>query len=260
MGVLNVTPDSFSDGGRFLSSEDAVAHAVELVEEGADLLDVGAESTRPGSDRVSCDQQIARLEPIMGKITQLGVPVSIDTTSSEVASYALRAGAAIINDISAGRDDPKMLPLAGREKAAIVLMHMLDQPKTMQNDPRYENVVTTVTDFLSQRLQLALDAGIDRKRIMLDPGIGFGKTLMHNLELLAGLGRLAELGCAVLVGPSRKRFIGELTDEPQPDRRIAGTLAACILAYERGATVFRVHDVKFVSQALELAWAIKQVK
>ena len=258
MGVLNVTPDSFSDGGDFYDPAAAVAQALRMVAEGADIIDVGAESTRPGSGRVSAADQIRRLEPVLPEAAKLDVTVSIDTTLAEVARFALDAGAEIVNDVSAGRDDGELLPLAGRCGAAVVLMHMLGAPKTMQDDPRYDDVVTEVRDFLTARLAAAEDAGVPRERCIVDPGIGFGKRLEHNLALLAGVGLLGELGVPVLVGPSRKRFIGELTGQGDPQQRLGGSIAACLLARANGATIFRVHDVGETVQALAVAGAIAQ--
>ncbi len=258
MGVLNVTPDSFSDGGDFYDPAAAVAQALRMVAEGADIIDVGAESTRPGSGRVSAADQIRRLEPVLPEAAKLDVTVSIDTTLAEVAAFALDAGAEIVNDVSAGRDDGELLPLAGRRGAPVVLMHMLGAPKTMQDDPRYDDVVTEVRDFLTARLAAAEDAGVPRERCIVDPGIGFGKRLEHNLALLAGVGLLGKLGVPVLVGPSRKRFIGELTGQGDPQQRLGGSIAACLLARANGATVFRVHDVGETVQALAVAGAIAQ--
>ena len=258
MGVLNVTPDSFSDGGDFYDPAAAVAQALRMVAEGADIIDVGAESTRPGSGRVSAADQIRRLEPVLPEAAKLDVTVSIDTTLAEVARFALDAGAEIVNDVSAGRDDGELLPLAGRRGAPVVLMHMLGAPKTMQDDPRYDDVVTEVRDFLAARLAAAEDAGVPRERCIVDPGIGFGKRLEHNLALLAGVGLLGELGVPVLVGPSRKRFIGELTGQGDPQQRLGGSIAACLLARANGATIFRVHDVGETVQALAVAGAIAQ--
>jgi dihydropteroate synthase len=258
VGVLNVTPDSFSDGGRFYDPAAAVAQALRMVAEGADLIDAGAESTRPGSERVSAAEQIRRLEPVLPEVARAGLPVSIDTTRAEVAAFALDAGAEMINDVSAGRDDPDLLPLAAARARALVLMHMLGRPKTMQEDPRYDDVVREVRDFLAERLAAAEAAGVERGRCIVDPGIGFGKKLEHNLALLAHVGALAELGVPVMVGPSRKRFIGELTGVADPDRRVSGTLAACLAAHRRGASLFRVHDVAEAVQAFAVAGAIEQ--
>jgi dihydropteroate synthase len=267
MGVLNVTPDSFSDGGRFFAPQEALAQARRMVAGGAAILDVGAESTRPGSARVEAREQIDRLRPIFPDIARLGAIVSVDTTRAEVADFALDAGAAIVNDVSAGRDDAEMLPLVARRGAALVLMHMLGEPATMQKNPTYTDVAREVRDFLDERLLAARRAGVPRERCIVDPGIGFGKRLEHNLALLAGLPRLAELGRPILVGPSRKRFLGELVGEPAPadrsDRerlaaeRLPGTIAACLEAFRGGATVFRVHDVAPVTRALEVARAIR---
>jgi dihydropteroate synthase len=258
MAVLNVTPDSFSDGGEFMDPEAAVAHARKLASDGADILDVGAESTRPGADRVGPSEQIARLRPILPVLGGLGPVVSVDTTSAEVAAFALDVGAEIINDISAGRDDGEMLPLAAERGAPLVLMHMLGTPRTMQTDPQYNDVVDEVKSFLAGRLEAAERAGLPPERCIVDPGIGFGKKLDHNLALLAGIGELASLGRPVLVGPSRKRFIGELTGRQDPAERLAGTLAACLAAWRGGATLFRVHDVAPLADALKVAAAVRR--
>ena len=260
MGVLNVTPDSFSDGGKFYDPASAVAQALRMVAEGADVIDIGAESTRPGSDRVSAREQIARLEPVLPEVAKLDVLVSIDTTRSEVAAFALQAGASIINDVSAGRDDPELFPLAASSGAALVLMHMLGQPKSMQLNPRYDDVVREIRDFLAERLAAAEAAGVPRDRCIVDPGIGFGKRLEHNLALLAGAEVFCRLGVPVLYGPSRKRFIGEITGEQVPANRLGGTLAACLAAYRRGVTIFRVHDVAALVQALAVARAIERAE
>ncbi len=256
MGILNVTPDSFSDGGEFFDTERAVAQGRTMVAEGADIVDVGAESTRPGSDRVSEDEQVDRLREVLPRVVDLGVPVSIDTTRSEVAAFALDAGAVIINDVSAGRDDPEMLPLAGSREAPVVLMHMLGAPKTMQLDPHYEDVVAEVRGFLSERLTAAASAGVPETRCIVDPGIGFGKRLEHNLALLNGVGELLKLGRAVLIGASRKRFIRELTAQADPTHRLGGTIAASIVAWSCGATIFRVHEVGPMVAALKVAAAL----
>ncbi len=257
MGILNVTPDSFSDGGDFLAADAAVKQARRLADDGADVLDVGAESTRPGSARVEAGEQIARLGEVLPAAVDCGLPVSIDTTRAEVARFALDAGAAIVNDVSAGRDDPAMLPLAAERGAPVVLMHMLGEPKTMQADPRYDDVVAEVRAFLAERLDAAEAAGVPRERLIADPGIGFGKRLEHNLALLAGIGELASLDVPVLVGPSRKRFLGELAGGAEPGNRVAGTVAACLEARRRGATIFRVHDVAELRQALAVVEAVE---
>jgi dihydropteroate synthase len=258
MGILNVTPDSFSDGGDFLDPAAAGEQAARLSADGADIIDIGAESTRPGSRRVDAAEQIRRLRDVLPAAAACGAVVSIDTTLAEVAALALDAGAAVINDVSAGRDDAGMFALAARRGAALVLMHMLGEPATMQADPHYENVGAEVRAFLAGRVDAAVGAGVPRERIIIDPGIGFGKRLEHNLALLAGMGELASLGLNVLVGPSRKRFIGELTGARAPRDRVAGTIAACLAAYAGGATIFRVHDPRPVSQALAVAWAVRR--
>jgi len=258
MGVLNVTPDSFADGGKFLDSVAAIAHARQMAADGVDIIDIGAESTRPGSEGVPPSQQIQRLEAILPAVIELGIPVSIDTTSAAVASFAADAGAVIINDISAGRSDEEMLPLVASRSLVIVLMHMLGRPKDMQTAVHYEDVVGEVRDFLAERLSQAQAAGVAIDNCLVDPGIGFGKLLDHNLALIAGLSQIVSLGRAVLVGPSRKRFIGQLTDQSEPSDRLPGTLAACLAAWQRGASILRVHDVRPLADALRVFGAIQQ--
>jgi len=259
MGILNVTPDSFADGGRFFDPAAAIERARQMAAEGADIIDVGAESTRPGSDRVSPAEQIRRLEEVLAGVAALGAAVSIDTTSAWVAEWALAAGAAIINDISAGRDDPAMFPLAARAGVPLVLMHMMGEPKSMQDAPRYDDVVAQVRQFLAGRVEAAVAAGVRRERCIVDPGIGFGKTAEHNLALLAGVASLCELGQPVLIGASRKRFIGAITGASEPDERLAGSLAAACAAYLGGASIFRVHDVAATRQALDVLRRIARV-
>jgi len=257
MGILNVTPDSFSDGGKYLDPQAAARQARHMVDCGAAVIDIGAESTRPGSDAVPPGQQIRRLEEIVPAVVETGAIVSIDTTSAEVASFALDAGARIINDVSAGRDEPELLMLAAQKSAAIVLMHMLGKPRTMQDSPQYGDVVSEVRAFLAGRIEAAVAAGVSRDLIMVDPGIGFGKTLEHNLALLAGVDALCDLGAAVLIGPSRKRFIGELGGSDVPERRVGGTIAASLAARRGGASIFRVHDVAPVVEALRVFDALE---
>jgi len=257
VGILNVTPDSFSDGGQFLSPPQAVARARQMVAEGADVIDVGAESSRPGSDRVTAAEQIERLREILPVLAGLGVVVSIDTSIAEVAAFALDRGAGMINDISAGRDDQEMFALVAARGGAMVLMHMAGQPKTMQDDPRYDDVAAEVREFLAERMAAAVAAGVRQDRLILDPGIGFGKRTEHNLELLARVGRLCELGRPVMVGASRKRFIGQLTGQDLARSRLGGSIAACLAAWRRGATVFRVHDVEDTVAALKVAAAVE---
>ncbi|MBN1942557.1 MAG: dihydropteroate synthase [Phycisphaerae bacterium] len=260
MGVLNVTPDSFSDGGAFLPPAAARARAEQMLADGADVIDVGAESTRPGSRRVPAEEQISRLEEILPAVCaaarQRGALVSIDTTRAAVARFALQAGASILNDVSAGRDDPDLLPLAAERKIPVVLMHMFGEPATMQTNPQYTDVVADVKAFLAGRIAAAVATGLPREYCIVDPGIGFGKRLEHNLALLGGVGELCTLGVPVLLGASRKRFIGELTGASDPADRLGGTIGACLLGYAAGASVFRVHDVAPVKQALNIATAV----
>ncbi len=260
VGVLNVTPDSFSDGGRYFSPQAATDHARRMLAAGADVIDVGAESTRPESDRVSADEQIDRLKDILPAVTRTEAVVSIDTTSAKVAGFALDAGAAIINDISAGRDDPDMFALAAERAEAMVLMHMLGEPKTMQENPQYRDVVAEVRDFLSGRIDAATAAGVEENKLIIDPGIGFGKKLGHNLSLIARLDELAELGRPIMLGTSRKRFIGHITGQDLPQGRLGGTIATCLAGWRRGASIFRVHDVEQVGQAFQVSAAIDGVK
>lgn len=245
MGVLNLTPDSFSDPGRFTNPAAAVAHAKQMLDSGADLIDIGGESTRPGSSPIPAEEQIRRVIPVLQQIhRELGpVLISIDTTQSAVASAALDAGASLVNDISAGRDDPVMFPTCAARGAPIVLMHMQGTPRTMQQNPTYENVVQQVLDFLLQRRQAAVAAGIPQRRIFLDPGIGFGKTPAHNLALLRALLLFAAQGSPILVGPSRKSFIQTITGETLASGRPFGTAAAVAWSLTNGVAIVRVHDV-----------------
>jgi dihydropteroate synthase len=257
MGIVNVTPDSFSDGGRFLSVDDAVRHGARLVDEGADVLDVGGESTRPGADPVDADEELRRVIPVIEGLSKASpdVPVSVDTRKPEVARAALEAGARIVNDVTAGRDGA-MFPVAEASSAGIVLMHMLGEPQTMQNEPRYEDVAAEVHEFLRERIEAAVFAGIPEERICIDPGIGFGKNVEHNLALLRSVSALRPLGAAVMVGASRKGFIGVLTGAEDPADRLEGSLAVSVLAASLGADVVRVHDVAATVRALKVADAI----
>jgi dihydropteroate synthase len=274
MGIVNVTPDSFSDGGLYLDPEAAVRHGEELVRDGAEILDVGGESTRPGAAAVPPEEELRRVVPVIrglretvGAAAQLAglstegqqnrqpVRISVDTSKAEVAAAALEAGAAIVNDVTALRGDPEMPGLCAERGATVVLMHMLEDPRTMQDDPRYGDVVVEVRDFLAERMEAAVAAGIAEERIWLDPGIGFGKTPSHNLELLRRLGELAGLGRPLVVGTSRKSFIGKV-DESPADERVGGTIATSLLAAAEGAEVLRVHDVAELRQALTVATAV----
>jgi len=256
MGILNLTPDSFSDGGEFFRAPDAIARARQITAEGAQIIDIGAESTRPGSERVSPAEQIARLRDVLPAVAADGITVSIDTTRSEVAGFALDCGASMVNDVSAGRDDAGLFSLVAERGAGLCLMHMLGKPKTMQADPHYEDVVAEVKDFLARRVDVACAAGVQRERIVIDPGIGFGKRLEHNLALLAGVGELCSLGLPVLIGASRKRFIGEISGAETPVDRVPGSIAACLAGWRGGARMFRVHDVGATVQAFKVAAAI----
>jgi dihydropteroate synthase len=252
MGILNVTPDSFSDGGRFLDPDIAVAHGLELVAAGADLLDVGGESTRPGAEPVGEDEELRRVLPVVERLAaEAGVPVSIDTSKATVAAAALAAGATIVNDVAAGAD-PAMFGVVADAGAGLVVMHMQGEPRTMQHDPHYDDVVVEVGDFLLDRLAVARDAGIHTDSLCVDPGLGFGKTGAHNVELLARLGELVgRVDVPVLVGPSRKAFIARLLGDDLVARD-DGTLATAVWAVDRGARVVRVHDAGAVSDALRL--------
>jgi dihydropteroate synthase len=282
MGIVNVTPDSFSDGARFSRAEAAVEHGRRLAAEGAAIVDVGGESTRPGAERVSLEEELARVTAVVEGLAAAGegAQISIDTSKAQVARVALQAGASLVNDVSALRGDPEMAGVVADAEADCCLVHMLAEPRTMQRDPHYEDVVDEVKAFLEQRLAFAVREGIDERRVLLDPGIGFGKTVEHNLELLRRLGELLTLGRPIVIGTSRKGFLariarGELliegaradapgaggerrgaTDRPGADaQRLAGTIASNVLALERGASVFRVHDVAPLREALAVAAA-----
>jgi len=255
MGVVNVTPDSFSDGGLYLDPEAAIAHGRELAAAGAAILDVGGESTRPGAEPVAAEEELRRVVPVIRELSDADSEISVDTSKAAVAAAALDAGATIVNDVTALRGDPEMAPLCAESGATVVLMHMLGKPQTMQEDPRYEDVVAEVKAFLAERLATAVAAGIAGNRVWLDPGIGFGKTADHNMELLRRLGELRELGRPLVIGTSRKSFIGRV-DGSAADERLGGTIASSVLAAAEGAEVLRVHDVAEVRQALAVAAAI----
>ncbi len=257
MGIVNVTADSFYDRGRYANPEQAVAHALELAEQGADILDIGAESTRPGANPVNEQDELARVIPVVTELARrVTVPISVDTTKSRVAQLALDAGASIINDVSALRFDAQMATVIARSGAGIILMHMQGTPQTMQHTPHYESVVTEVSHFLDERMQVAMEAGIAKTNIVLDPGIGFGKLLVHNLDILNQLSSFTMLNRPLLVGLSRKSFIGQIVAR-SVEHREWGTAAAVALAVDRGAQILRVHDVAMMADVVKMAAAVK---
>lgn len=254
MGVVNVTPDSFSDGGLYFDADAAISHGEELAEQGAGILDVGGESTRPGAEEVGAEEELARVEPVVAGLAGTAT-VSIDTSKAAVARAALDAGASIVNDVTALRHDPEIGAVCADRGAGLILMHMQGDPRTMQENPAYDDVVDDVKAFLAERLEAAVDAGVAEERVWLDPGIGFGKNLDHNLELLRRLAELRELGRPLVVGTSRKSFLGKIDGSAVEDR-LGGTIASSILAAAEGADVLRVHDVAEAAQATKVASAI----
>jgi dihydropteroate synthase len=260
MGILNVTPDSFSDGGRFLDHEAAVAHGIRMAEEGADILDVGGESTRPGSDPVSVEEELERVVPVVKRLAaETEAPISIDTRRHEAAAAALDAGAVIVNDVSAGRD-PQLLEAVREWGAGLVLMHMLGEPKTMQVEPHYEDVVDEVRAYLRSRVEAATAAGIDRERLCVDPGLGFGKSYRDDLVLMRDVDAFLDLGLPVLVGPSRKSFIGTALGDLPVEQRLEGTAGAVAWMAGRGAHIVRVHDVPEIVRLVRVVDAIRSVR
>jgi len=261
MGILNVTPDSFSDGGHYADIASAVEQARQMIEQGVDIIDIGGESTRPGSEPVSAEEQIQRVVPVIMAIRQElspSIAISIDTTLSAVADAALDAGATLINDISAGLQDKKIFFVAAKRNVPIILMHIKGQPKTMQNEPYYEDVVSEVLTHLRVRIELALAAGVKKHNIAIDPGIGFGKRKQDNLDLLAHLDKFVATGYPVLLGTSRKRFMGGICAVTEPMELVTATAVTTALGVMQGVQMFRVHDVKENKQAADVAWAIKQ--
>src|SRR5437773_8481486 len=259
MGVLNVTPDSFSDGGKFLTAEKAVEHGMQMAAEGADLIDVGGESTRPGAEPVAAEEELHRVIPVIEKLRpKIHIPISIDTSKAQVARAAIETGASIVNDVTGGRGDKEMMPLVAETRSAFIIMHMQGTPRTMQIEPRYAHVVSEITDFFRQQYANAIEFGIDPMAIAFDPGIGFGKTLEHNLELLAHLDQLRVHDRPLVVGVSRKSFLTKLIDSPEISDRGAAAVAFTSLLRARGADVLRVHDVKENANALRLTEAILQ--
>jgi dihydropteroate synthase len=257
MGVINVTPDSFSDGGLFNSPQNALAQADRLISY-VDILDIGGESTRPGAASVSAEDELKRILPAIEAIRRkyTHIPISVDTTKAPVAEAALKAGADIVNDVSAGKFDPGMLPLAAQSQVPIVLMHMQGEPRTMQIDPHYGDLISEVRQFLADAIARAIAAGLPQHLISIDPGIGFGKTLDHNLELLRRLPEFKQLNCPILIGVSRKSFIGKLCDRPNPSDRLWGTAAACTVAIAGGANILRVHDARAIQDVCCVSDAI----
>jgi len=256
MGILNVTPDSFSDGGRFALPQDAIRHGIQLAREGADFLDVGGESTRPGSDPVSVEEELRRIIPVIKELSRsVTVPISIDTYKSDVAREALLAGASIVNDVSGLTFDARMASVIAEHKATVVVMHMKGEPKTMQENPHYNDLLGEVMEFLKQGVETAKTSGV--RQVIVDPGIGFGKTLDHNLELIRRLSEVTSLGYPVLVGPSRKSFLGTIL-ETAPTERLEGTIAASVICAMKGASIVRVHDVKEMVRALKVLRAVER--
>jgi dihydropteroate synthase len=255
MGILNVTPDSFSDGGEWFDREEAVTHGRALIAEGAAILDVGGESTRPGAEPVEQEEELRRVVPVIAALRDAGAQLSVDTMKLAVAEAAVAAGASYVNDVTAFRHDPELASFVADRGCDCCLMHMLGEPRTMQRDPRYRDVVDDVKAFLAERVQFAVREGVREEHIHVDPGIGFGKTIEHNLELLQRLDEIVALGLPVVVGTSRKSFLGRLTGREDPHERVAATVATNVLALERGASVFRVHDVAATADGLKVAAA-----
>jgi dihydropteroate synthase len=255
MGILNVTPDSFSDGGEWFEFHEAVAHGREMIVQGAAILDVGGESTRPGAEPVEEDEELRRVVPVVAALRDAGAQLSVDTMKLAVAEAAVAAGASYVNDVTAFRREPEIASFVADRGCDCCLMHMLGEPRTMQRDPHYGDVVDDVKAFLAERVEFAVREGVREEHISVDPGIGFGKTIDHNLELLQRLDEIAALGLPVVIGTSRKSFLGRLTGREDPHERVAATVASNVLAYERGASVFRVHDVAAAVDALRVAAA-----
>jgi dihydropteroate synthase len=259
MGILNVTPDSFSDGGLFLDKTKAVDRALTMEDEGADIIDIGGESTRPGAEAVSIDEELKRTIPVIEKISsKLTIPISIDTYKSGVAKHAIEAGASIVNDISGLRFDSDMAPLLARHKVAVVVMHIKGTPRDMQMNPEYRELLSEIKDYLAESMQIAVRGGIEEDRIIIDPGIGFGKTPGHNLQIINNLHVFEELSRPILVGPSKKSFIGSILDSAPPAERVDGTASVVAISIMQGANIVRVHDVKEMVQVVRVADAIKR--
>ncbi len=252
MGIVNTTPDSFSDGGKYNSASEAIDFAYELLREGADIIDIGGESSRPGADPISAEEEIKRISPLLSELVKnTKSTVSIDTYKSSTANYALNNGACLVNDISGLSFDKEMVDIVIRHNAPIVIMHMKGTPKTMQKNPNYDNVVDEICDFLTNQVNFAINKGVSSDKIIVDPGIGFGKTLNDNYEIIAKLNQICDLGYPVLVGPSRKSFIGAILDEPV-EKRLEGSITAAAMCYHSGAKILRVHDVKETKKSLSI--------
>ncbi len=261
MGVLNVTPDSFSDGGRFFDRKKAIGHALEMASDGADLIDVGGESTRPNSREVSVEEELERVIPVIGHISKrIKISISVDTRKSKVAEEAIKAGAQIVNDVSGLNHDPKMGRTVAKYGARLIVMHMRGEPRTMQVKPTYKDLIGEIIASLRKSIAVAKRAGVDEDKIIIDPGIGFGKTVEHNLEILRRLDEFKVLKKPLCIGTSRKSFIGKVLEVPDPDFRLAGTLATCVIAIMKGANIIRVHDVKEAAEASRMADSILRVK
>lgn len=259
MGILNVTPDSFSDGGRFFNRNRAVEHALAMVSDGADIIDIGGESTRPGAEAVSCEEEIRRTIPVIEAIAgSVSIPVSIDTYKAEVARRALDAGAEIVNDISGLRFDPAMASVAAQYEAAVIIMHIKGTPKDMQKDPVYEDILQEIEDYFNNGIEAALAAGIKKDMIIIDPGIGFGKTIDHNLRIIGNLDRFRALGLPIMTGVSRKAFIGQILGGAPVEKRLMGTAALVAASILKGAGIVRVHDVREMAGAAKAAFAVRR--
>ncbi|MBI5124149.1 MAG: dihydropteroate synthase [Candidatus Omnitrophica bacterium] len=257
MGILNVTPDSFSDGGYFFDKKIAVRHALQMARDSADIIDVGGESTRPGAEAVIVQDELDRVIPVIEELAKkIDKPISIDTRKSEVAKAAVRAGASIINDVSGLRNDPELASVAAKSGAKLIIMHMQGTPADMQKNPTYRNLIKEIKESLKESAEIAIRAGVAKEDIVIDPGIGFGKTVEHNLRILASLDEFKELGYPICIGTSRKSFIGKILDCSDASERLAGTLATCVIAIMKGANILRVHDVKEARQAAAITDAV----
>lgn len=261
MGILNVTPDSFSDGGKFLDKAAAVRRGLEMARDGADIIDVGGESTRPGACDITLDEELKRVIPVIEALSaKIDIPISIDTRKAMVADLAIKAGAAIINDVSGLKNDPGMASIAAKNNAELILMHMKGTPRNMQKRPRYKSLVNDIISDLKKAIRLAKRAGVDENKIMIDPGIGFGKTAEHNLEILNRLGEFKKLGRPICVGTSRKSFIGKISKKDDPADRLIGTIASSVIAIVNGADIIRVHDVREAYEAAMVTSSVLKEK